>query len=419
MPPDQMHPQSHKPDTIESWLEQLGQPSADRDYRPGHQRMHALLGHFDLKRPVLRIRIAGTNGKGSTAFMLSNALLACNLKVGLYTSPHIHRFHERIRINGKPVANKPLLALMQEIIPVALEIDASYFEVATALALKHFSDTAVDVEILEAGVGARLDATTAVDADIAVLTPVGLDHQSWLGNSLPEIAAEKAHITDGCRLSVSTCQHEEVLPILMQHCPSLEVVHHTAFAELRAIGDHQKQNASLAWSVVQKLASEKVINPAMLGHARAAICDTLIPGRLQQASFGEATIWLDAAHNSHAVDALLPTLPDLARPFDAILIFTREDRDLTDSIDLLRPFTERVVGDNGNLFDRCYTTVDAALEEELQRQPRGNYLILGSFITVAAALAWIKNNNPSTSVQDEDSLYGSTDKSPSSLTGQQ
>ena len=102
----------NKPETIESWLEQLGQPSADRDYKPGHARMHDLLAPLKLKRPKLRIRIAGTNGKGSTAFMLAAALQACDLKVGLYTSPHIHQFNERIRINGESISNDALLSLL-------------------------------------------------------------------------------------------------------------------------------------------------------------------------------------------------------------------------------------------------------------------------------------------------------------------
>ncbi|MDX8403800.1 MAG: Mur ligase family protein [Mariprofundaceae bacterium] len=387
---------NRKPDDIASWLEQLGQPSADRDYKPGHQRMHDLLAPFNLKRPSLRIRIAGTNGKGSTATMLSNALQACSLKVGLYTSPHLHHFNERIRINGKPLLNSALLTIMEEIMPIALEIDASYFEVATALALKHFNDSEVDVEILEAGVGARLDATTAVDADMALITPIGLDHQAWLGDSLTDIAKEKAYITDGCQLSISTNQTAEVTSILLKQCQELCFVEGKAFTSIKAIGEHQKQNASLAWEAVQTLASAGMIRSDMLDAAKAAIEETEVPGRLQKAVLGEANLWLDAAHNAHAIDALLPTLSSLAGDlFTAVFIYTREDRDLTDSIDLLRPFTNRVIGGDENIFDKSYPTIEMALEGELREQPQGNYLILGSFVTVAAALDWIEKNRPS------------------------
>ncbi len=156
--------------------------------------MQELLRPLCIKRPKLRVRIAGTNGKGSTAFMLSHALQACGMRTGLYSSPHIQHFGERIRINGVPVSETTLHMLMQSIMPAALKAGASYFEAATALALKYFSDSHVDVEILEAGVGARLDATTAVEADMALITPIGLDHQNWLGDRLADIAAEKAHI---------------------------------------------------------------------------------------------------------------------------------------------------------------------------------------------------------------------------------
>jgi len=176
---------------IEPWLKQLGLPAADRNYQPGHARMRSLLEQVKLATPTLRIRIAGTNGKGSTAFMLSRTLADYGLKTGLYTSPHIHQFNERIRINGLPISNAELVSRLENLIPKVLEIGASYFEMATTLALCFFSDSRVDVEILEAGVGARLDATTSVPADMALLTPIGLDHQNWLGESLSDIAREK------------------------------------------------------------------------------------------------------------------------------------------------------------------------------------------------------------------------------------
>ncbi len=382
-----------KPHDIALWLKQLGQPAADRDYKPGHQRMSELLISFKLQTPRIRIRIAGTNGKGSTAIMLSNALQACGLKVGLYTSPHIHNFNERICINGMPVSDTALFSLMKKMMPIALKVGASYFEVATALALKHFSDSKVDIEILEAGVGAKLDATTAVGADLALITPIGMDHQAWLGNTLTDIAKEKAHITNDCQICISAEQNKEVLNVLTKHYPALNIANNTKF-HLQAIGTHQQQNASLAWAAVQQLAANKMIHDDMLDHAKDAIQNTLVPGRLQQESFGNATIWLDAAHNAHAIHALLPALSNLANPLDAILVFTREDRDLSDSIDLLKPFTKRMIGDDKNYFDTNYTTITMALENELKQQPGGTYLILGSFITVAKTQSWLKTNFP-------------------------
>ena len=387
-----MYLPEHKPIEVEAWLSQLGQPSADRDYKPGHQRMHGLLEPLTLKRPKLRIRIAGTNGKGSTAFMLSNALQACGLRVGLYTSPHIHHFSERIRINGVPVSETTLNSLMQRVMPTALKTGASYFEAATALALKYFSDSHVDVEILEAGVGARLDATTAVEADMALITPIGLDHQNWLGDTLTDITTEKAYISDGCLWCISARQDDEVTSILLEHNPGTQFVNQHATIETTAAGQHQQKNGALAFAAIRQLAASNIIDSNQLDDAKLAIEQTEIPGRLQRIKAGKATIWLDAAHNAHAIEALLPTLPTLAEPLTSILIFTREDRDLSDCLHLLKPFTRRLAGEADNSLDACYTSVADALKGELALCPEGNFLILGSFITVAAALEWLGNN---------------------------
>ena len=375
-----------KPESIEQWLEQLGQPSADRDYKPGHQRMHDLLAPLSqtnqLKRPKLRIRIAGTNGKGSTAFMLAAALQACGLKVGLYTSPHILQFSERIRINGKAISNDALLSLIEAMMPNALKIGASYFEMATALALKHFSDQQVDVEILEAGVGARLDATTAVDADMALITPIGLDHQAWLGDTIESVADEKSYVADGCKMVLSAVQSDVVMPILKQRASKLIVVEPDTSLSLSMPGDHQKQNAALALNAAKCLLEKGLICGSM-DQIKHAIESTVVTGRLQKIQIGEATIWLDAAHNRHAVEALLPTLKTLN--LDVIIIFTREDRSLADSLPLLASATQQII------TDIDYPNVTEALNTELQSCPNGRFLILGSFITVASVLKQIKS----------------------------
>jgi len=377
----------NKPESIESWLEQLGQPSADRDYKPGHQRMHDLLAPLKLKRPKLRIRIAGTNGKGSTAFMLAAALQACGLKIGLYTSPHIHHFNERIRINGESISNSALLSLIEAMMPTALEIGASYFEVATVLALKHFSDSQVDAEILEAGVGARLDATTAVDADMALITPIGLDHQAWLGDTLELVAMEKAYAMLECSTSISAPQTGEVESILCDFSPKMHIADVERWPDLAVQGEHQHTNASLAITAIKALINKGFIE-CDIDRARSAITAAQVLGRLQRIEVKDATIWLDAAHNHHAVEALLPTLKTLN--LDSIMVFTREDRDLSDSLELLRNCAKRVVGDKGDGLDQCFPSAVDALKHELGEKPGGNHLVLGSFITVAAALDWLE-----------------------------
>ncbi|MDQ6988197.1 MAG: Mur ligase family protein [Mariprofundaceae bacterium] len=374
--------------SIEAWLAGLGAPSADRDYKPGHARMQALLQDMPLRHPKLRIRIAGTNGKGSTAFMLGAALQANGLKVGLYTSPHIHHFNERIRINGHALADSRLLALMPAIISKAKAINASYFEVATALALSSFSTAEVDVEILEAGVGARLDATTAVPADMALLTPVALDHQAWLGETLGEIAAEKAYIFDACRWQISADQADIVRQKIDKIYPDVQYMS-ALFGKLllRMNGEHQQQNAALALAAVEALQTGGwIIN---VHAAQQAIAQTIVPGRLQKVQHGRQCFWLDAAHNRHAIEVLLPGLQAMP-PFDAVFVFTREDRDLRDVLPLLKSLNGRLIsGMASDVADAVYSSLQQALENECSHE-NGTYLVLGSFLTLAAAENWLK-----------------------------
>jgi dihydrofolate synthase/folylpolyglutamate synthase len=374
-------------DSIEAWLARLGQPDADRDYRPGHARMHALLDGLALRRPRLRIRVAGTNGKGSTATMLAAALQASGYRVGLYTSPHLRRFNERIRIDGVEASDDVLADSLQGLMPKALRAGASYFEVATTMALAIFSGAEVDIEILEAGVGARLDATTAVPAEAAVLTPIGLDHQAWLGNTLEEIAGEKAWAMDGCSLALSAPQPSPVIRVLRERRPDLheiEAAEADAMPPLSALGAHQRLNAALAWRMAGLLEGKGLLK-IRKETALAAIAASMIPGRLQNLAWGKRRIWLDAGHNLHAVETLLPSLRSLCERFEAIIVLTREDRDLSAAAPLLRPLTRHLLIGRGN--DRA--TLFRALAEYIAARDEGDFLVLGSFITIGLTSEWL------------------------------
>ncbi len=378
----------HKPNDIESWLAELGAPSADRDYLPGHARMLALLDKFPLKRPRRRIRVAGTNGKGSTAHMLAGALQSQGLRVGLYTSPHILSFNERIRINGVPVSDAVLHEALQQLMPEALRSGASYFETATALALKIFSDASVDVEVLEAGVGARLDATTAVAADMALIAPIALDHRAWLGETLAQIAEEKAYALHGCRFGFSALQAPEVVEILKLHGEVVFVPPDATLQPHCMPGAFQQQNAALACAGIRALQADGFVSS--LGAAKEAIRNTVVLGRLQRLEWSGNDVWLDCAHNAHAVEALLPQLEKLA-PFDAVLVFTREDRTLESTLPELKALTRRLAGPTRwSGLNAAYASVDEALPKELGGKAGGRFLILGSFLTVAAAMRWLE-----------------------------
>ncbi len=370
--------------SIEKCLEELGSPAADRDYQPGHERVLKLLDGITTHRPRLRIRIAGTNGKGSTATMLAAALQTAGLNVGLYTSPHMLAFNERIRINNTPVNNSNMSESLSHLLPLARMVRASYFETATALALDLFSRAAVDVEILEAGVGARLDATTAIPADMALITPIGFDHQAWLGNSLAEITAEKTFVMQDCHYCISAIQTDTVAQVLHDFNPhvSFSNPQEGEWNDLKTPGQHQYINAGLAYAAISLLYNTGMIE-LDLKQAHQAITNCTIPGRLQHIRINSANVWLDAAHNRHAVEALLPSLPGLADPFDAILVFTREDRSLDDALPLLETYTRELISSR---HPDVAKQPEKALQQTIKNNPGGSFLVIGSFITVAAVL---------------------------------
>ncbi|MDQ6964574.1 MAG: Mur ligase family protein [Mariprofundales bacterium] len=374
--------------SVEKLLESLGDPAADRDYRPGHGRVAAMLTGRRLQRPRLRIRVAGTNGKGSTATMVAAGLQAAGLRVGLYTSPHLHHFHERISIDGVAIDDQLLRAELMRLLPIAIKEGGSYFEVATVAALSLFSDAGVDAEVLEAGVGARLDATTAVDADMALLTPVALDHQQWLGDSLCAVAAEKGEVASGCRWFLSAQQPDVVRTVLRDHYPSVRWVPHDPLLGCAMAGLHQQQNGALALAALDQLRQADVIS-ADEELLRGAVVSVRLAGRLQCYRLNGSSIWLDVAHNAHAVASVVRALPN---PLDAILIYTRDDRSLTDQQPLLSQAGSRLIGRERGVWGESHPTVEAALDHLLINGIPSRVAVLGSFVTVAAAQKWLIEN---------------------------
>jgi len=164
-------------------------------YKEGLEYSHALdehLGHPHKK--YLTIHVAGTNGKGSCAHTLSAVLQMCGYKVGLYTSPHLVDFSERIRINGQPISEDYVVEFVEKHKPFFEPLQPSFFELTTAMAFKYFADMDVDIAVIEVGLGGRLDCTNIITPILSVITNIGLDHTQFLGTSLEQIAMEKAGI---------------------------------------------------------------------------------------------------------------------------------------------------------------------------------------------------------------------------------
>lgn len=181
-----------------AWQESVNPEEIDL----GLARIAAILQRLELKQPKIVLSVGGTNGKGSTVALLESLLTASGYMVGAYTSPHLVHYNERVRVAGRPVGDQALVRAFRRIEAVRADVQLTFFEFGTLAALCVFAETAPDVVLLEVGLGGRLDAVNAVEPDGVIITSIGLDHQSWLGDNLETIAAEKAGIMRAGRPAV-------------------------------------------------------------------------------------------------------------------------------------------------------------------------------------------------------------------------
>ena len=268
------------------------------------------LGNPQLALPPV-VHIAGTNGKGSTLAFLRAMAQADGRKVHTYTSPHLVRFHERIGLYGAPIAEPDLAALLAEVEAVNAGEPITFFEVTTAAAFLAFSRNPADLLILETGLGGRLDATNVVARPLAVgLTPIGLDHQGFLGDTIEAIAGEKAGIIKPNVPAFTAAQVPQAMQVLAAKADKVgTTLQQSAEAptawQLGLKGAHQYQNAGLAADLARQIG----LSPEAIqrGAAKAQW-----PGRLQQLTDGPwlrqlpagCQLWLDGAHNQAAAQHL-------------------------------------------------------------------------------------------------------------------
>ncbi|PYL62988.1 MAG: bifunctional folylpolyglutamate synthase/dihydrofolate synthase, partial [Verrucomicrobia bacterium] len=213
--------------------------------------------HVDLAGARV-IHVAGTNGKGSVCAMIDSICRAQKYRTGLFTSPHLITFRERIRVSGEMISEEAVAVALTKIRDhvIKWEPHPTFFEITTALALEHFTAAKIDVVILETGMGGRLDATNAVQSNVAVITPIDFDHQKWLGDTLDKIANEKAGIIKPKVPVVSAPQKKDVEVVLQKRAAKsggpIEFVtepHEQHPIALR--GTQQKQNAALAIAAIR------------------------------------------------------------------------------------------------------------------------------------------------------------------------
>lgn len=324
------------------------------------------------------VHIAGTNGKGSTAAFLASMLKAAGRRVGLYTSPHLVSFTERIRIDGVQLTEQRVIALADRVRSLAAGIAApdgrepvtpTFFEVTTAMAFDAFAEEGVDIAVVETGMGGRLDSTNVITPLVSVITNIDLEHTEFLGTTVEQIASEKAGIIKrGVPVVTGAVQPEAIAVIAAaarrhgsrlyrmpeDFGPAFESSGRDRLFAYRGIrsryedlaislrGPHQAGNASLALAAVECLADAGIAVPE--NALRSGLAGTRWEGRLEQVAAGP-DIFLDGAHNPASAAVLAAALRDLRRNYDRLVLVLGilQDKDHRGIVRRLAPLADSVV----------------------------------------------------------------------------
>jgi dihydrofolate synthase / folylpolyglutamate synthase len=289
------------------------------------------------------VHVAGTNGKGSVCAMLDAVLRAAEHKTGLYTSPHLIDFRERIRVDGEKIPREAAAQGLETLRTLAATWDHSptFFEFATALALRHFAESDCEFVVLETGMGGRLDATNAVVPLASVITPIALDHTRWLGETVAEVAWEKAGIIKARVPVVSARQDPAAAEVITRRAGELAcslrfVEEAYEGAELALQGMHQRRNAALAVASLQAGGLEVPADAIVRG-----LREVRWPGRFQMV--GERFV-LDGCHNPHAAEQLLINWREVFGAEQATVIFgALADKDYSTMLEILAPISREVL----------------------------------------------------------------------------
>ena len=329
------------------------------------------------QRAYPAIHLTGTNGKTSTARMIDALLRAHGLHTGRYTSPHLETVRERISLDGEPVSEEKLVDVYREVEPLADLIDArnseplTYFDMTTAMAYAAFADAPVDIAVVEVGLGGEEDATNVIDAGVCVMTPIGLDHTEWLGDTIGDIAWAKAGIIHKGATVITAVQVEDAIRPILERCAEMGATLAREGSEfgvtertqavggqvlslqglggiydevfLPLFGAHQAQNAALALAAVEAFLGAGAGKQLEIDLVREGFAQVDSPGRLERVR-SAPTILLDGAHNPHGMAATVAALEEefTFRHLVAV-VAVMADKDVSGLLDLLEPVAARIV----------------------------------------------------------------------------
>ena len=287
------------------------QQKGKQAYRPDLSRMEAFCSHLNSpEKKIKTIHIAGTNGKGSTAHMIASVLQEAGYRVGLYTSPHLRDFRERIKINGAFIEKQYIVKFIQNNLNYFDLTSLSFFEMTVGLAFSYFFDKKVDYAVIEVGMGGRLDGTNLILPELSIITNIGFDHIQFLGNTLPEIANEKAGIIKPKTPLIIGETHEKTKEVFIEKAKMLNS--QIIFADQQKFvgfssdlkGSYQKKNIQTASIALLRLKIDpKIINSGLM----KVIPNTGIQGRWQILANNPLTI-ADVAHNQEGLDYVIPQI---------------------------------------------------------------------------------------------------------------
>ncbi len=399
---------------LSRWPETKLEPSLDRI-----EAFTELLGDPQRAYPV--IHLTGTNGKTSTSRMIDTLLRALDLRTGRFTSPHVERMTERISIDGEPLSDDEFVRAFNDVAPYLELVDRdqdhpmSFFESVVAMVYAAFADAPVDVAVVEVGMGGSWDATNVVDAAVAVVLPVAIDHASYLGDTAVQIAYEKAGIIKPGSAVVLAEQTPDVAAVLQERIAEVgasavrEGIDFGVAARTPAVGGqmlslqglraryddvflplygaHQAQNAAIALAAVESFlgSGEQELDADLV---RAAFAEVTSPGRLEIVR-RSPTVVLDAAHNPHGAEALGAALED-SFTFNPLIgvVGVMADKDQEQVLVALEPHLAHIVCTQ-NSTDRALPAEQlAAVAREVFGEDRVSVTpVLGDAIEAAATLA--------------------------------
>ncbi len=320
-------------------------------YKPGLENTLRLMAHVGNPHERLKaIHVAGTNGKGSTAHLIAAALQASGRKVGLFTSPHLLSLTERIRVNGQPIPEQTVAAFVTEHKAFLDELQPSFFETMTALGFWYFMQENVDIAVVEVGLGGRLDSTNVLTPVLSVITNIGLDHTEFLGNTLTQIAKEKAGIIKPGVPVVIGESHPQTMNVFLakaQECGSdiwfadqCEYLRRTRLKVAPACdlkGNYQEHNLQTAFVALRALTNyQLLITNKSISDGFAHVCTmTGLRGRWEILR-EQPLVICDTGHNSHGLQYVARQLKELTNPHIWIVFGMVNDKD-TDVVMRLMP----------------------------------------------------------------------------------